>query len=320
MSEVKETVSADTLKPNPNGSAKAKMMADALLRMQGMSVEDLSHFLNDSLAQIGKEAKHIPDGAADRNKATVAMKEDIESMFGDTLSEEFKDQALTLFEAHVAQRVAIEMANLSEQFQENLTEAVDAKLEELTDQLDKYISYAADEYMSQNELAIENGIKSEIAEQFMGKLKDLFTEAWIEIPEDRVNVVDELTARCADLEDKLNQLVNVNIKLNDTLNELERNSVIESFKDGLTEMQADKFESLAEGLNYDSVEELEEKLLILKNSMLNNKHVSTGIMKEESDPEDLTTTLLKEENNNVQPLSPTQSFMRAMQKTSAVRV
>ena len=213
MSEknLNETAAADSLKPTPNGSTKAAMMAQAMMTFSNMSKEDLSHFLNDSLAQVGKEAEHIPSGVDVKNRASVNMKEDINEMFGEDLSEELKNKATTLFEAHVAQRVALEVANLQDQYATQLTESVDAGLESIVENLNKYVQYAADLYMTENELAIENGLKLEIAEDMMHKIKNVFVESYIEIPESKVDVLEVMTSKVSELEDKVNDVVAQNI-------------------------------------------------------------------------------------------------------------
>ena len=322
MSEknITETASADSLKPTPNGSSKAEMMAQAMMAFVGMSKEDLSHFLNDSLAQIGKEADPIADGAAASNKATVAMKEDIDEMFGDNLSEELKVQATTLFEAHVAQRVAFEVAHLQEQFQESLSEAVDEKIEELTSDISKYVAYAADLYMKENELAIDNGLKTEIAENLMGKLKNVFLESYIEIPENKIDVLQVMTDKVSELEDKLNDVLNQNIELQNVLAGSERESVFEAFKTGLTTIQISKFKKLAEGLSYDNLDELKTKLATLNDPTCHVNTLATGIITEDAEPLDSDKEAPAFENTRKKSTSQTNSYLAAMAKHGTSRL
>lgn len=317
--KVNETAAADTLKPSEGGSSKAAMMARALAAMQGMKIEDLSHFLHDSLAQVGQEAEHIPDGNASKNKASVAMKEDIDEVFGETLSEDLKTKATTLFEAHVAQRVAIEMAHLTEQMQTVMNEQVDIKLEELNENFGKYVNYAADKWMEENALAVEQGIRTEIAEEFISNLRNLFVESYIDIPENRVDAFDALAAKVVALEDKLNTVTDQNIELQNALAEKEKDAVLEGFKDGLTSIQSEKLVKLAEGISFGSVDELKKKLATLKESVLGTKPVSTGIVKEESDP------LETEKGKDVvveekKPVNTRTSFIEAMKKQNGLRV
>lgn len=295
--KLNETAAADTLKPG-SSSTKAQMMADAMLAMAGMSKQDLTHFLNDSLAQIGKEAQHIPAGAAERNKATIAaMKEDINEMFGDDLSEELKDKAATLFEAAVNARVSLEVANLQEQMQDKLNEQVDARLEEVAEAVEKYLDYTADKWMADNKLQIESSLRLQIAEEFMQSLRGVFLEHYIEIPESQTNVVDVLTNKVDELEAKLNELINDNIALAAALSEKEMDAVIEQFAEGLTVEQTEKFKKLSEDITYKNVDELKAKLATIKETYFKIKTPKTDVVTEESvavSEDELKTELTEE--------------------------
>jgi len=323
MSEknLNETAAMDSLKPTPNGSSRAAMMAQAMMAFSNMSVEDLSHFLNDSLAQVGKEAQHVPDANAAKNKASVNMKEDINEMFGEDLSEELKNKATTLFEAHVAQRVALEVAHLQDQFATQLTESVDAGLESVVENLNKYVQYAADLYMTENELAIENGLKLEIAEEMMHKIKNVFVESYIDIPESKVDVLEVMTSKVSELEDKVNDVVAQNIELMAALIDKERDSVFEEFKTGLTVTQIEKFKNLAEGLTYNTVDELKKKLSTLKEATFNIKTEKTGIIKEESDVTEIDDKGNSMFDDTKKPSAPKmKSYLDALAKNNSTRI
>jgi len=280
IEELDETVSeeslgAATLKAGsrPAGEdpkSKIEFMTRTLGIMNGMKKEDLSKFYHDVIAQIGKEADFLPAGAsADANQSSIDMKtgkgpktkdpmpklsvkEDVEEMFaGEELSEEFKDKASTLFEAAVSARVTVELARLEEEFDVKLDEELAVAVESIEKGLDSYLNYVVEKWMEKNQVAIESSLRNEIMEEFIGGLKGLFAEHYIDVPEDKVDVLEALTAKVEKLEESLSEVIEENTELMDILTESKRQEVLEDLADDLTMTQAEKFFALAEGIEFD---------------------------------------------------------------------
>lgn len=222
------------------------------------------------------------DTSADKNRATIAakgtgMKEHIVSMFeGEDLSEEFKERAGTLFEVAVNQRVtelqeAFEVV-VAEEIQKMEQEA-SLQLEELVAKLDEYLSYVAEQWVAENELAVETGLKAEITEGFIEGLRNLFAENYIDVPDERFDVVEELAARVQELEGQLNEAVDENIKLTSSITEMTADETFNEVAEGLASTQVEKFKHLAEGIEFDDVSNFKKKLNIIKEN-----YFSTGVV------------------------------------------
>ena len=193
--------------------------------------------------------------------------EDMDVMFsGEELSEDFKQKAATIFEAAVISRSeqiveAIEI-ELVEQFQE----AVEEIKEDLASKVDDYISYFVEEWVKENEIAIEKGLRAEIVEDFISALRNVFVEHYIDIPEDKVDVVESLTTKVEELEDQLNEAIKVSIELNKELKEQQKIEAIHAVCEGLTQTQVEKLKSLAESIEFTTEAEFAEKLNVIKES------------------------------------------------------
>jgi hypothetical protein len=301
MSDNKETQyldeasAIDTLKPGSMPAnipdSKAAMLAYVMQVAGGMSKDDLNGFAQ-SLAQIGHEADQVP-GDADSNRATIAakgaMKESIDEMFIDeNLSEEFKQKASTLFEAAVHARLVIEAASIQEAYEEILVEQTAEIVEAVTTKVDEYLDYVVEKWMEENEVAIESALKAEAMESFIEGLKTLFQEHYIEIPDDKVDVVEELGNRVEDLEAQLNESIVESIELRKQLAEAAMNVIFADVAEGLAATQIEKFRMLAEGVSFDGdIDGYAQKLAVVKESFLGGKKPTTGMIMEESPSRDI---------------------------------
>ena len=302
-----ESIAGATLKANsrPAGEdpkSKIEFMTKTLGIMNGMKKEDLSKFYNDVIAQIGKEASALPAGAnADANASTIDMKggkgpktrdampklsvkEDVEEMFsGEELSEEFKDKASTLFEAAVNARAVVEIARLEEEYETRLEEEVASIVKQVEGNLDNYLDYVVENWMKENEVAIESSLRNEIMEEFIGGLKNLFSEHYIEMPEDKINVVEELAAKVEKLEAALDEAINENAELVTIVAESARQEAVTDVAEGLTMTQSEKFLSLAEGVDFDGdVDSYKKKLSVVKETYFSSAKPQTSNIEEET--------------------------------------
>jgi hypothetical protein len=193
--------------------------------------------------------------------------EDIEAMLaGENLSEEFKEKATTIFEAAVNSRVTAIVEEVENELATQFEAAVEEVKEELAEKIDSYLNYMVEEWINENELAIEQGLRAEIVEDFITGLRNLFVEHYIDIPEDKVDIVTELTNRVEELEESLNEQINSAVALKQEVNEHKKFEAIYDACDGLTQTQVEKMKSLAEGVEFTTEEEFAAKLETLKES------------------------------------------------------
>ena len=195
------------------------------------------------------------------------MKEDMDALLsGENLSEEFVTKATTIFEAAVIARAEEVIEEAQELMMQQFEEAVEEVKEDLASKIDDYLNYMVEEWIKENELAINKGLRAEIVEDFITGLKGLFEEHYIDIPEDKVNVVEELTDKVTDLEEALNEQIATAIELKKELNEHKKTEAIYTACEGLTQTQVEKMKSLAEGVEFSTEEEFGTKLSTLKES------------------------------------------------------
>jgi hypothetical protein len=190
------------------------------------------------------------------------MHDDIQALFSDdeTISEDFKIKAATIFEARVFDRVGQIQEQIEEEYAGQLVEAVELIKAELTEKVDDYLNYVVEQWMDDNEIAVESGLRSEITEDFIAGLRNLFAENYINVPEDKVDLVEELASKVEELEEKLNEEIETNIQYKKQLTEAVKVQLVNEVCEGLTATQVEKIKSLAEGVDFSTEEELIEKL------------------------------------------------------------
>jgi hypothetical protein len=190
---------------------------------------------------------------------------DINAIFsGESLSEEFKTNAKVIFEAAITAKVEEAKTALEEEYATKLETEVASINENLVTKVDEYLEYVVSEWMEENKLAIEKGIKSELVEDFMIGLKNLFTEHYVDIPEDKVNVVEEFAEKVETLESELDKVVTENANLNAQIGVYKKDQIVSEVSEGLSEVQFAKLKSLAEGIEFVSEQDYKEKLLLTK--------------------------------------------------------
>ena len=182
------------------------------------------------------------------------------------LSEEFKDKAATIFETAVKTRIQEQTKILEARYEEKLSVETETVKEAMVEKVDSYLNYVVEEWMKENELAVERGIRTEIAEDFITGLKDLFKEHYIDVPEEKYNVLDDLTNQTKDLEAKLNEQIEKNVDLTKTNSQFTRDNLVAEVSADLAETEKEKFVSMAENVDFDSAEKFKEKLETVKES------------------------------------------------------
>lgn len=228
--------------------------------------------------ETNPENNTLPTGdMSAQNKATIATKEHLDAMFnGEDLSEDFREKATTIFEAAIEARVAQEVQSIEENYTRQLEEAIAEVAGDLTAKLDDYLDYCVEQWMKENEVAIEHSLKSEITEDFMEGLKDLFAENYIEIPEDKLDVLEQLTAKVEELENKLNDSISENIEMMKSLDGYNQQEVFYSVAEGLALTQVEKLRQLAEGITFEDAETYQKKLLLVKENYFPSQASATA--------------------------------------------
>jgi len=210
----------------------------------------------------------------------VEVSSSIESIFeGTELSDEFKNNIKLVFEAAVNEEVATKTESLKEELESKLetelSEAIENRMKDVVENVDKYLDYVVGEWMEENKIAVEAGIKVEMAESLLGGLKDLFNEHNIEIDEETFDVVDSLEKQVAELEEGSNGLVNENIELKAEIASMKATKVFESMTDGLSENQIERFKVLSEKLDVEDIEDYTSNLSVIKESFFSEGKVAT---------------------------------------------
>lgn len=195
------------------------------------------------------------------NKLT---KEEIETLFGSDLTEEFQTKATEVFEAAVISRVNEEIVRLEEDYENSLNEEIENFQEALVEKIDSYLDYIVEQWIEDNQLAIERGLKLEVMESFMGGLKELFQEHYVDVPDEEFDVMESLQAENEELKNRLNEEINKNIENADAVNEAKRLAVFDTVSEGMTDTEIDKFERLVEGIDFIDEESYARKLEVVK--------------------------------------------------------
>ena len=240
--------------------------------------------------------------------AEYDIEEDVNALLsGEELSEEFQEKARTIFEAAINSKVAQIKEELKQSMQNSLLKKLFLLKESLAERVDSYLEYVADEWMTENQLAVEHGLKTEMTESFLSGMKSLFEEHYVTIPEEKYDVTTAMVAQLDEMETKLNEQIQKNISLNSRLNESVAEGILDQVSDGLAQTQKEKLASLSESVEFESEAQYREKLETLKESYFSQKTVSTPA-KTENISEGV-------ENNHQSYSGSMESYMRALGST-----
>lgn len=296
-----ETLAASSLHPKARHSdpmSKLGAMHGVMNVMAGMGKSDLINFFNQVQSQFGPGKDWGVGDKSAANQSTIDMKpsdatgksapktrdampklnvkEDIEEMFnGQDLSEEFKDSVSTLFEAAISARLIAETARLEEEFETKLQEEIATFNEEVTSKLDTYLDYCVENWMKENEVAIESTLRNELTVEFVEGLKNLFAEHYINVPEDKVDVLEAMAAKVSALEEKLDESISENVELKNFVVESHRQDILADIASDLALTQQEKFSALAEGIEFDGdLDVYAKKLMIVKENYFKSESTS----------------------------------------------
>ena len=216
--------------------------------------------------------KSVKAGHCEETDSEIDVKDDIDALVGDAdLSEEFKQKAATIFEAAITSKVNAEKERLQSEYDTKFEEEISKSKSELTEKVDSYLNYVVEEWMKENKLALERGIKGEIAEDFISGLKKLFEDHYIDVPDEKYDVLEDQASKIDDLEKKLNEEIEKNVEMNKVNGSYKRQEIIDEHSKDLADTAKEKFDSLVEGVEYSSEEDFAQKVKTIKESYFEQK-------------------------------------------------
>ena len=265
LKQVKDVVTKNAGKADPMKTLKqgdeAEITDEQEVVAEEPATEEVVAEAEVSEESVEETVTEIPD-----------IEEDVAALLsGEELSEEFKAKAKTIFEAAVTTRVAEARAEIEASHAEKLEEEVASAKEELSERVDSYLEYVSEEWFTENQLAVEHGLKTELTESFLTGMKSLFEEHYVTIPDDKYDVLESMVEKLDDMETKLNEQIEKNISLNSRLGESVADGILSNVSEGLASTQKEKLASLAESVEFESEETYREKLETLKESYFTSK-------------------------------------------------
>ena len=304
LKQVKDVVNKGAKPAEPMKSKGYKMEEEEveLEDQQEVVAEDETSAETDEVVAEAEE-----DAITEEEVETYDIDDDVNALLGgEELSEEFKAKAKTIFETALKTKVAEVRKLLEQQYAEKLGEEIETAKESLAERVDSYLEYVADEWFTENQLAVENGLKEELTQSFLGGMKSLFEEHYVQIPEDKYDVLESMVEKLDDMESKLNEQIEKNINLNKRLAESVADGILDEVSEGLASTQKEKLASLAESVEFESENNYREKLETLKQSYFAQK--SSPTVKTETLSEGLDATPESQTGSMAAYLKTLQSF------------
>ena len=262
----------------PGGTIK--QVSDVVTNRKGktgaMGVQSASNLKQGDEAELTDEQEVVAETPVEEEVVeTYDMEDDVNALLGgEELSEEFREKAKTIFEAAINSKVSEIKSKLDEEKTTAIEEAVAEHKAELTERTDSYLEYVAGEWLKENQLAVEHGLKTEMTESFLSGMKSLFEDHYVSIPDEKYDVVSTMVEKLDDMETKLNEQIEKNVALNKRLSESTSDVILGSVSEGLAATQKEKLATLAEGVEFESEESYTEKLTTLRESYFSDKKVA----------------------------------------------
>lgn len=293
-------------KDEPSGKPKTKAgMINAMFsKMNNMTTKDL-HAMYSSYHE-GVEEEDLEEVSETSYDFTDDLKAIVESEA--TLSDEFKEKTAIIFETAIKSKIAEEVSRLEDEYQEKLAQESEETRDELIEKVDNYLNYVVEQWMEENKLAVETGLRTEIAEGFMNSLKDLFVESYIEVPESKVDLVDELAAQVEELEEKLNSQTSAVLEMSEHLESFQREAIIQESSRDLADTQVEKLRSLVDSLDFEDEESFTQKVKTVKESYFKTQS--------SSEIEEIAEDFDGEADQTVVTSSAMDAYLRAIKNTN----
>lgn len=297
----------DQTKQDPMPKTKAGMINAMYATMSGMKKDQLTAAYKKMREDLDMEdfeesdAVELPETSYDFSDDLNALVESEQ-----TLSDEFKAKTAVIFETAIRSKLTEEVERLEDEYQSRLEEELNTTRSDLVEKIDSYLNYVVENWMEENKLAVENGLRTEIAEGFMNNLRELFVESYIDVPESKVDLVDELAEQVEDLEEKLNVQTATMLEMNESLEDFQRQTIIREASRDLAETQVEKLASLVESLDFEDEESFAQKVRTVKES-----YFKKDVKETEEITEDWST-----EGETVEVNAVMSQYLNAIKKTS----
>ena len=278
LKQVKDIVNkgAKPAEPMPKGMKEEEEVEGEVVAEDEQTTEDQADVVSEEETTESEEQEIVAEEESSEEEEVVAeeqiedsidVEEDLTALLeGEELSEEFQNKARTIFEAAIKTKISEVKSELQEQYEKTIVEEVASVKAELAERVDAYLEYVSDEWMSENKLAVEAGLKTEMTDSFLTGMKSLFEDHYVTIPEDKYDVLNSMVEKLDEMEGKLNEQINKNVALNKRLAESTSDVILADVSEGLAVTQKDKLASLAESVEFDGEDNYREKLVTLRNS------------------------------------------------------
>ena len=278
LKQVKDIVNkgAKPADPMPKGMKEEEEVEGEVVAEDEQTTEDQADVVSEEETTESEEQEIVSEEESSEEEEVVAeeqiedsidVEEDLTALLeGEELSEEFQNKARTIFEAAIKTKISEVKSELQEQYEKTIVEEVASVKAELAERVDAYLEYVSDEWMSENKLAVEAGLKTEMTDSFLTGMKSLFEDHYVTIPEDKYDVLNSMVEKLDEMEGKLNEQINKNVALNKRLAESTSDVILADVSEGLAVTQKDKLATLAENVEFDGEDNYREKLVTLRNS------------------------------------------------------
>jgi len=287
---------------------KSEMLDGIVAHMKSLKKEDLAKIYGTTVLgeedeeeedededEEDMESKKVAKESIDQVVDSLDVSDDVAALTdGEELSEEFKTKAATIFETAVKSKVRSELEKIQEQNDQLIEEMAESTINDMTEKVDDYLNYVVEQWMEENQLAIERGLKGEIAEDFISGLKNLFEDHYIDVPDEKYDILEANLTRIEELEEKLNKQMDENIQLKKQKGELVKESMISDVANGMTDTETEKFQSLVEDVEFSDEESYKEKLQTVRESYFGSS--TAQVLTEEGSIEDTPTESVEVSN------------------------
>ena len=311
LTNVPEEVEADESEEK-EVVAEQEVSTEETVEEETVAEEEAPSKLREKMKEAieASDSEEVVAESQEEEAEELDVSDDINALVaGEELSEEFQEKAKTIFEAAINSKVAKIEEALEADHVKALTEEVAEFKNELTERVDSYLEYVASEWMQENQLAVDQGLKGELSESFMTGLKGLFEEHYVSVPEDKYDVLESMVNKLDEMEDKLNEQIDKNVSLNKRLAESTSDGILSEVSEGLAVTQKDKLASLAESVEFETENDYREKLVTLRNSYFPTKQVTST----QSDSSDFIT---EENGQEVQATGHMANYLSTLQRVA----
>ena len=283
LKQVKDIVNkgAKPAEGTPAGMKEEEEVEGEIVAEDEVTTDEVVSEEEETADEIVSEEETTEEEIVEEEEEAIDVETDIQALLeGEELSEDFTNKARTIFEAAIRSKVAEMKEQVKSEYEENLIEQVQSIKEELTDRVDSYLEYVADEWIAENQLAVEKGLKTEMTESFLTGMRSLFEEHYVSIPDEKYDVLENMVDKLDEMEGKLNEQIDKNVALNKRLSESVADVIFAEVAEGLALSQKDKFASLAENVEFESETSYREKLATLRKSYFPE---NAGVQRDESE-------------------------------------